>query len=98
AFVELLNPPPDSDYLLLAEPIHLMYLANFSINPISLNAGAPAYLLLRKDGHAKLIHDNRLAASAAAAQVDDRRSVPWYDGQTPGHGPRQLACLADVNP
>ncbi len=95
---ELLNPPPDADYLLLGDPLHLMYLASFWIDPISLNAGAPAYLLLRKDGHAKLIHDNRLAGRAEAAHVDDRRSVPWYDGQTPGHGPRPLACLADVNP
>ena len=28
-FWQQLDPPPDSDYLLLADPIHLMYLANF---------------------------------------------------------------------
>ncbi len=96
--LEQLNPPPDSDYLLLSDPIHLMYLANFWVDPISLGAGFPGYLLLRKDGHAKLLHDNRLPASVADAHVDDRRPIIWYDGQTPGRGPRQLACLADVNP
>jgi Xaa-Pro aminopeptidase len=96
--LEQLNPPPDADYLLLSDPIHLAYLANFWVDPISLGAGFPGYLLLRKDGHAKLLCDNRLPASVAAAHVDDRRSIVWYDGQSPGRGPRQLACLADVNP
>lgn len=95
---ENLNPPPDADYLLLGDPIHLMVLANFWVDPISLGAGFPGYLLVRKDGHAKLLYDNRLPASAAHAHVDDARKVMWYDGQTPGRGPRQLACLADVNP
>ena len=27
-----------------------------------------------------------------------RRAIPWYDGQTPGNGPRQLAVLSEVNP
>lgn len=95
---ENLNPPPDADYLLLSDPIHLMYLANFWVDPISLGGGFPGYLVLRSDGHAKLLHDNRLPGSVAQAHVDDRRPVVWYDGQSPGRGPRQLACLADVNP
>jgi Xaa-Pro dipeptidase len=95
---ESLNPPPDADYLLLSDPIHLTYLANFWVDPISLGAGFPGYLMVRKDGHAKLIHENRVPASAAQAHVDERRPVMWYDGQSPGKGPRQLACLADVNP
>ena len=95
---QLLDPPPDSDHLILSDPLHLTYLANFWVDPISLGAGFPAYLLLRKDGHAKLLHDNRLPASVAQAHVEERRVIPWYDGQTPGHGPRQLACLDAVNP
>ncbi|MCI0684709.1 MAG: Xaa-Pro peptidase family protein [Gemmataceae bacterium] len=95
---ESLNPPPDADYLLLSDPIHLMYLANFWVDPISLGAGFPGYLLVRNDGHAKLLHDNRLPASVADAHVDEHRKIMWYDGQSPGRGPRQLACLADVNP
>jgi Xaa-Pro aminopeptidase len=93
-----LDPPPDSDYLLLADPIHLVYLANFYVDPISLGAGFRGYLLLRRDGHAKLIYDNRLPASVERAHVEERRVVPWYDGQSPGRGPRQLAPLESVNP
>lgn len=93
-----LDPPPDSDFLILADPIHLMYLANFFVDPFSLGAGFRGYLIVRKDGHAKLIHDSRLPASVEEAHVEDRRVVDWYDGQSPGNGPRQLAPLASVNP
>ncbi|MCI0739250.1 MAG: Xaa-Pro peptidase family protein [Gemmataceae bacterium] len=93
-----LDPPPDADYLLLADPIHLMYLANFWVDPFSLGAGFGGYLLVRKDGHAKLLHENRLPKSVEQAHVEERRPVIWYDGQSPGHGPRQLAVLESVNP
>ena len=93
-----LNPPPDSDYLLLADPMHLMYLANFHVDPFSLGGGFLGYLLVRRDGQAKLVHDNRLPHSVDQAHVDDRRVVVWYDGQYPAKGPRQLGLLQGVNP
>src|ERR1700730_3494442 len=93
-----LEPWADGDYLLLADPIHLMYLANFWVDPFSLGGGFRGYLLLRKDGHAKLIHDDRLPHSVEQAHVGERRAVPWYDAQSPGRGPRQLVPLAEVNP
>lgn len=93
-----LDPKPEADYLLLADPIHLMYLANFWVDPFSLGSGFRGYLLLRSDGYAKLIHDNRLPKSVEQAHVDDRQVVAWYDGQSPGRGPRQLAPLETVNP
>ncbi len=95
---ERLDPKPDSDHLRLSDPIHLMYLAGFHVDPFSLGAGFGGVLLLRQDGHARLLHDNRLPKSVEQAQVEERIVVPWYDGQTPGHGPRQLALLQDVNP
>jgi Xaa-Pro dipeptidase len=93
-----LDPKPDSDYLLLSDPIHLMYLANFFVDPFSLGGGFRGCLLVRQDGHAKLLYDNRMPGSAKEAHVDEVRVVPWYDGQTPGRGPRQLALLESVNP
>jgi Xaa-Pro aminopeptidase len=93
-----LDPKPESDHLRLADPIHLTYLANFNVDPISSSAGFGGYLLLRKDGHATLIHDNRLPKSASQAHVDDTRVVAWYDGQAPARGPRRLAPLERVNP
>jgi Xaa-Pro dipeptidase len=93
-----LDPPPETDYLLLADPIHLVYFANYWVDPISLGAGFPGYLMLRKDGHAKLLHENRAPKSTLVAHVEERRSIPWYDGNAPANGPRQLAVLAEVNP
>jgi Xaa-Pro aminopeptidase len=93
-----LDPPPETDYLVLSDPIHLVYLANYWADPISLGAGFPAYLIVRNDGHGKLIHENRAPKSAELAHVDERRVVTWYDGQSPGKGPRQLAVLEQVNP
>ena len=93
-----LDPPPETDYLLLSDPIHLVYFANYCVDPISLGAGFPGYLMLRKDGHAKLLHDNRAPKSTQLAHVEERRSIPWYDGNAPANGPRQLAVLAEVNP
>ena len=83
-----------ADLLVLADPIHLMYLANFAVDPFSLGAGFGGLLRLRRDGHATLVHDNRLPASVAEAHVDAREVVPWYDGQAPARGPRQLALLS----
>lgn len=97
-FWKALDPRPESDFLVLGDPIHLAYLANFWVDPISLGAGFPGYLVLRADGRAKLLHDNRLPKSVEQAHVDETRVVPWYDGQSPGKGPRQLAVLEDVNP
>lgn len=97
-FWQQLDPPPESDHLRLADPIHLMYLANFSVDPFSLGAGFGGYLLLRRDGETKLLHDNRLPQSVQDAQVKDRKVVPWYNSQSPGQGPRQLALLGEVNP
>jgi Xaa-Pro aminopeptidase len=93
-----LDPPPESDHLRLADPMHLVYLANFWVDPISSAAGCGGYLLLRRDGHATLIHDNRLPETVEQAHVDDRRVVTWYDGQSPASGPRELAPLERVNP
>src|SRR5260370_5085580 len=93
-----LNLQSADDYLLLADPIHLMYLTNFFVDPFSLGGGFRGYLLVRRDGHAKLIHDNRLPGSVEEAHVEERRVVDWYDGQSPAHGPRQLAPLESVNP
>jgi Xaa-Pro aminopeptidase len=95
---ERLDPKPDTDHLRLADPIHLMYLANFSVDPFSLGTDFGGYLLVRRDGQAKLLHDNRLPPSVEQAHVEEREVVRWYDGQSPGRGPRRLALLGAVNP
>jgi Xaa-Pro dipeptidase len=76
--------------VLLADPINLRYLANYYVDQFSLGADFGGLLLLRPDGHAKLFHDNRMPGSAKQAHVDETVVIPWYDGQTPGRGPRPL--------
>ena len=97
-FWELLDPKPDTDHVRLADPIHLMYLANFHVDPFHFSGNFGGYLIVRSDGHAKLIHDDRLPDSVQDAHVDERVVIPWYDGQSPGQGPRQLVLLESVNP
>jgi Xaa-Pro aminopeptidase len=77
--------------LVLADPIHLRYLANFHVDPFSLGADFGGLLVVRPDAQATLYHDRRLPESVQAAHVDQREIVPWYDGQSPGCGPRRLA-------
>jgi methionine aminopeptidase len=95
---QLLDPKPDSDHLRLAHPLHLIYLANFFVDPISSVAEFNGFLLQRSDGHATVLYDNRFPKSVEQAHVDSRRVVPWYDGQSPAHGPRELVLLDRVNP
>jgi Xaa-Pro aminopeptidase len=95
---ENLDVKPPSDHLRFTDPIHLAWLANFHVDPISSSADFGGFLTVRKDGHALLIHDSRLEASGVRAFVDERKVIPWYDGHSPDHVPRQLAALAGVNP
>ena len=76
--------------LVFADSVHLRYLANFFVEPISLGADFGGLLVLRPDGHATLFHDNRLPKSVGASHVDERSPVVWYSGQEPGNGPRGL--------
>jgi Xaa-Pro aminopeptidase len=72
-----------------------MYLANFHVDPFSLGADYRGLLELRRDGTATLWHDNRLPKSVDMAHVDERKIANWYDGQTPGQGPRRLAVAKE---
>jgi Xaa-Pro aminopeptidase len=77
--------------VLLADPLHLIYLANFHVDPFSLGADFGGLLELHRDGTATLWHDSRLPKSVEESHVDKREVVTWYDGQSPGKGPRRLA-------
>ncbi|MFO0849064.1 MAG: Xaa-Pro peptidase family protein [Gemmataceae bacterium] len=81
--------------LLLGDPLNLRYFANFYVDPFSLGADFGGLLLLKPDGHTTLYHDHRLPKSVELAHADERVPVKWYDGQSPGQGPRRL-ILRDV--
>lgn len=91
--LDRLNP---AGPLLLGDPLNLRYFANLYVDPFSLGADYGGLLLLRPDGHATLFHDHRLPKSVELAHVDERVPVKWYDGQSPGQGPRRLILRAVV--
>jgi Xaa-Pro dipeptidase len=91
-FLDRLRP---AQPLLLGNAIHLRYLANFHVDPVSSGADFGGLLLLEPSGRTTLYHDNRLPASVKQAHTDEVVVVPWYDGQSPGKGPRSL-ILHDV--
>lgn len=92
----LLDRTRAKEPLRLVHPIHLRYFANFSVDPISHGADFGGVLVLRPDGHATLYHDNRLPKGVEAAHADERVAVAWYDGQSPGRGPRAMVLRQAV--
>ncbi|MBS0204397.1 MAG: aminopeptidase P family protein [Planctomycetes bacterium] len=72
--------PADCEWLLIADPRHVLYLSNFWIHPQTFSAGERAWLLLERDGKATLLGDNfSLRSRAADPFVDDEVMVKWYD-------------------
>ena len=71
------------DWILLSEPRHLMYFANFYATPFTFRTqNASALLLLGADGTSTLVTDNMLGLFAEQAHVDGRVVAPWYNGRT----------------
>jgi Xaa-Pro aminopeptidase len=71
------------DWILLSEPRHLMYFANFYAPPfIFRTQNASALLILGRDGTSTLVTDNMLAIYAEKAHVDERVVAEWYNGRT----------------
>ncbi|HEY2785079.1 MAG TPA: Xaa-Pro peptidase family protein [Fimbriiglobus sp.] len=77
--------------VLLTDPLSHRYFANFYVDPLSISADYRGVLRLDPDGKSALWYDKRVPKdSAAAAFVDAMTAVPWYDGKSPGQGPRRL--------
>lgn len=86
-FLDQLKP---TQPVILADNLHLRYFANAYIDPFSLGADFGGILAIQPDGRTTLYHDHRVSKSIEAAFVDERKSLPWYDGQTAGKGPRRM--------
>jgi Creatinase/Prolidase N-terminal domain len=83
------------DWVLLSEPRHLMYFANFYASPfIFRTQNASALLVLGADGSSTLITDNMLGVFAAKAHVDDRIQGKWYTGA--GSAPERQGVLVEA--
>jgi Xaa-Pro aminopeptidase len=92
----LLDRLRPTEPLVLGDPLNLRYFTGFDVDPFSLGADFGGLLLLQPDGHTTLVHDNRLPRTVETAHVDDRRTVPWYDGKSPGSGPRRMVLRGEL--
>lgn len=67
------------DWVLLSEPQHLTYFANYYPSPFVFRSqNAPALLLLGQDGSSLLVADNLLQPFAEASHVDKVIAPVWY--------------------
>ena len=74
--------PADCEWLLVADPRHVLYLSNFMVHPLTFSAGERAWLLLERDGKATLLGDNfTLRSRTGEPFIDDEVMVKWYDHQ-----------------
>ncbi|HET6327747.1 MAG TPA: Xaa-Pro peptidase family protein [Planctomycetaceae bacterium] len=73
---------PQVQWLLIADPRHINYLANFWVHPLSFSAGERGLLLLERDNGATLLCDNMtLGSKSSEPQVDRQVVEMWYDHQ-----------------
>lgn len=69
------------DWILIANPRHLMYLANFAVSGFVFRSNdAAAVLILGKDGSSTLVTDSMVRSYAENAFVDQIVAPTWYDG------------------
>jgi Xaa-Pro aminopeptidase len=88
---ERLDPRPDA--LVISNPKHLTYLANFVLSPFQFRSDdAGAFLLLTRDGRSTLIADNLLQPFLDRAHVDELCVAEWYRGQASAPLRRTLLC------
>jgi Xaa-Pro aminopeptidase len=75
------NVPDDIETLIIADPAHLIYFANYVPSPFVFRTNeASAMLILRRD-KATLISDSMMEPFNDAAHVDEVVAPTWYDGQ-----------------
>lgn len=72
--------PEQTEWVVVADPRHVQYLVNFSVNPLSFSGGERAWLLLDREQGSTLIADNfAIRSTACTAYVDREVSPTWYD-------------------
>lgn len=74
--------PAELEWVLIADPRHVQYLANFLVQPLSFSGGERAWLLLERGGKATLLGDNfSLRSRTAEPFIDEEIPFRWYDHQ-----------------
>lgn len=83
------------DWILLSEPQHLIYFANFAPSPFTYaTQNGSAILLLGADGTSVLVADNLQREFAEKAFVDRVESPVWYNGR--GTAPYRTGLLVEA--
>lgn len=72
--------PEPCDVLILADPSHLKYFANYAPSPFEFRANEAAAVLVLRPGWAALVGDNLLGPYLERAHVDEFVAPSWYDG------------------
>ncbi len=83
---------PESAWAIVADPRHLMYLANLPVEPISWSSPPPGLLLVARDGTATLVVDNLAVRRPESLCVERLEIANWYNG-VDSPGDRRLAVI-----
>ncbi|MPY87022.1 MAG: M24 family metallopeptidase [Luteitalea sp.] len=75
----LVQPQPDC--VLLAEPRHLTYFANFYGSPFTYRSQNATAIVMLTPGHATLVADNAQRLYSEMAHVDEVVAPTWYRGR-----------------
>lgn len=76
--------PDDCEWVLIADPRHVLYFSNFLVNPISFSTSERGLLLLERSGRATLIAENFTRRTATSEpfvdeEVGNDAADKWYD-------------------
>ena len=76
--------PDDCEWVLIADPRHVLYFANFLVNPISFSTSERGLLLLERSGKATLIAENFTRRTATSEpfvdeEIGNAADDKWYD-------------------
>lgn len=78
--------PRPCDVLVITDPSHLIYFANFAVSPFEYRANDAGAVLLLTPERSVLVVDNLLKPYAQQAQVDEFLAPIWYEGKhSAGH-------------
>jgi Xaa-Pro aminopeptidase len=72
--------PAPCDLLIVGEPSHLIYFANYAPSPFVFRTVESGALLLLEPGRATLVADDMLGPFLDQAHVDEVVAPVWYDG------------------
>ncbi len=72
--------PSDCDFLLVGAPEHLVYLADYNPSPFAFRTNEAGAVLLLEPGRGVLVADDMVGPFVEKAQVEEKVTPSWYDG------------------